>query len=196
MTIAGMLRKLGHNTPRYVDHSGRVRFKPSTNSAVNGFAVTPHTFHGGEEHMPPLDTGRRWWEMPEVLDRDRQEMRVHFPEFREIPASEGLPPAWIGSIDTGYGRFSIAVCHRTDRSLPCVIPLAPKQRRRSEGRFNKQSPHLYLNGHLCVAAADDWNPERDSIATVVAWTAHWHACYVEWHASGQWPTEGFEARAA
>lgn len=195
MTIAGMLRKHGHDTPRYVDGSGKVKFKTGITAAVSGLAVTPHTFHGGEQHTPPV-TSEKWWETPGILERDREEMRVHFPSFYEVPADGEHPPAWAGVIDTGRGRFPVIICHRTDRSLPSIVPAEPNQRQRRQGRHLRKSPHLYLNGNLCVAAAEDWDPERDSIATVVAWTAHWHACYVDWLASGRWPTEGVGTRAA
>ena len=196
MTIAGMLRKHGHDTPRYVDGSGRVRFKTGTTATVSGLAVTPHTFHGGKQHTPPSGASGKWWETPGIIERDREEMRAHFPSFYEVPADDECPPAWAGVIDTGRGKFPVIICHRTDLSLPSVVPAVPNQRQRREGRHVRKSPHLYLNGNLCVAAAEDWNPERDSIATVVAWAAHWHACYVDWLTSGQWPTEGIGARAA
>lgn len=161
-----------------------------------GLALPSHTFHGGEEPASATTQDTKWWNDPAAIQRDREAMRRYFPSFTEVPATADSPPSWQGTIDSGRGRFSILLKHRADHGLPSVVPISPTVRLRSAGRRAVKSPHLYMSGNLCVASADDWDADRDSMATVVAWVAHWHACYVEWFAGGQWPTEGFHASAA
>lgn len=189
MTIAGILRKHGHAHPRFVRSNGLVSFG-ALGGHTGEFAVRPHTFHGGEEHQPTETPTAPWWKLPDALKQDRLQMGQFFPDFTELPPEDGQPPAWYGYIDTGRGKFPILICHKVDHSLPSVIPWKISQRQRNQGRRTVKSPHLYTNGNLCVASQEDWDPERDSLATVVAWTAHWHACYAEWFVSGIWPTEG------
>ena len=65
---------------------------------------------------------------------------------------------------------------------------------RYEGRRFRRPPHLYDSGALCVAATSDWDQERHTTATAVAWGAHWFAAYTEWRMGGHWPTDGFVRR--
>lgn len=196
MTIAGILRRHGHDIPRYVGPNGRVTFHISPHTAASGLAIQPHTFHGGTEHEPDAGPAEQWWKNQETLKRDREAMKKFFPSFVELEASDSEAPGWYGKLDTGRGTFPILVRHRTDQTLPSVVPFAPSIRQRHQGKRTLKSPHLYLNGNLCVASAEDWDPNRDTIATVIAWAAHWHLCYGEWYVSGIWPTEGLDSVAA
>lgn len=176
--------------------SGRLEFHTSQSGAASvGFPMPTHTFHGGDE---PVEASGNdpWWLEAGALDWDRAHMTRYFPGFVEISGSADLAPAWFGRIETRVGKFEIAVIHRFNRSLPKVVPIKPKKRIRRRGRRLIDAPHMYTNGHLCVAATDDWDPARDSVATVVAWAAHWHAFYVEWLFTGVWPSEGYVAEAA
>lgn len=176
--------------------SGRVEFRTSKSAAASvGFPMTTHAFHGGDE--PAEATGKvAWWLIPGALDRDRAEMQKYFPGFVEIGGEIDLAPAWVGVIETRVGEFQIAVIHRFDHGLPKVVPVEPKKRTRRKGRRLIEAPHTYTSGNLCIAAQQDWDPARDSVANVVAWAAHWHAFYVEWLFTGIWPSEGFVAEAA
>ncbi|OMC34463.1 hypothetical protein A5739_05960 [Mycobacterium colombiense] len=196
MTIKEMLRHHGYNCSRVVLPSGRLEFQTSkATTACVGLPLTTHTFHGGDEPVETADNAP-WWLAKGALDRDRAEMKDYFPSFVEIGGDAELAPAWVGLIETRIGHFRIAVIHRFDHSLPKVVPIEPKNRVKRIGRRLIDAPHLYTNGNLCVAAQEDWDCDRDSIATVVAWAAHWHAFYVEWLFTGNWPSEGYIAEAA
>jgi hypothetical protein len=177
--------------------SGRVAFGSDvvTDSAI---PVTAHTFHGGDDPSDEVgDSEARWWDEPGLLSRDIEEMSEHFPQFRLIWPDSSTPPIWVGVIDLGLGaNYEIAIFHRMDHGLPAVRPVTPQKRGRQYGRVWVKSPHLYTSGNLCVADGSDWNSSRDTTVTVVAWAAHWHACYQEWFFTGTWPIESYEAEAA
>ena len=199
MTIVDLLRRHGHNCTRRVLPSGLLVFDDAlpAGSTPAGMPLKQHTFHGGE---PPQeqDTGYTspWWLESGSLDRERAAMAEHFPRFMLVEGTADLPPAWAGAVRARRAEFQIMVMHRRDHGLPTVVPVSPKARRRWVGRRLIGAPHLYTSGDLCVAAAEDWDPEIDTVATVVGWAAHWHACYVEWFFTGKWPTEGYRADAA
>lgn len=195
MSIESILRKHGHNTPRLVLSTGRVVVGPAA-VGVSGLAITSHTFHGGEAPLAMAVSTEPWWKEAGALDADRAAMRRYFPGFVELDDVEGQAPRWGGEIDTGRGKFWIVVQHRTDHSLPRVTPVHPTRRIRTRGRRAEKAPHLFTNGDLCVAAPDDWNAAIDTVATVVAWAAHWHAMYVHWYSGGPWAAESFEAKRA
>jgi len=202
MTIANLLKLHGHNVQRAVSPTGRMIFRNIASTAAATAAklaspmpIKPHTFHGGANPVEKLTTTPEpWWFDDEVMDRDRKAMALYFPGFTETPATKVVPPSWVGTIDTGYGVFGVRMQHRLDHGLPAVVPDRPK--RRLVRGMQVDSPHLFLSGNLCVANADDWDPSTDTIATVVGWTAHWHAAYVDWNFTGIWPMEGYESDAA
>jgi len=199
MTIQSILRHHGFNCARKVLPSGRLVFetnsRASAPTARAGLAVTSHTFHGGDQPTDPTGDPA-WWLMPGELDNDVDAMSTYFPDFKLVSGDEESPPVWYGQIATRLGPFWIAVAHRFDRTLPNVVPIQPASRGRRVGRRFWPAPHLYLNGNLCVAAMEDWEPQRDTVATVVAWAAHWHAFYVEWYFTGKWPAERYVAEAS
>jgi hypothetical protein len=169
-------RSSAHSHP---DH-GYVRKMPS------------HHFHGGEEQPDEVaESPRLWWLDEDNLTRDRVTMALAFPKFVELPGDEATPPIWAGVIDTGRGRFEVAIMHRKDHGLPRVVPLKPHSLGRPLGRRFVKSPHLYLTGNLCVAEQDEWNAETNTVADVAAWTAHWYASYTEWRMTTHWPTAGY-----
>jgi hypothetical protein len=194
MTIAGLLRKHGHDVPRWVSASGALLIGTS---ASTGMPVAPHKFHGGEALTDePLIGGRAWWTDDAALQRDREDMRRWFPAFTELDSNQEAAPAWFGRLDTGSGQFSVGVIHRLSHELPRVVHLGNRHLGKSIGGRWMKPPHTYLDGSLCVAAQEDWDPSRDTIATVVGWTAHWAACYNEWLLNGFWPVDGFVPRVA
>ncbi len=191
MSMFGALRLHGVTAPRIVTATGQL-VVGGTAAATSGLKVTPHTFHGGEEPQVQLTTAR-WWQDEAALERDRSEMSKYFPDFRELDRSDG-PPEWIGVINTGRGRHTVTIAHQVDHGLPRVTPANQRLGRSKRGLW-LHSPHRYLTGNLCFAALEDWDPDRDSIATVVAWVAHWYACYNEWLLVGDWPVPGFSDAA-
>lgn len=192
MGLASLLSHFGIDAPRIVSAVGRV----DVGGSGPGIAITPHTFHGGDDPIEAAEAvPRPWWMDLDALDRERVEMAAWFPGFREVDRGEGEPPAWVGEIDTGRGRFRVLIAHRADRGLPWVIPFSTNLGKNSK-RGRVKPPHLYLSGRLCVAAQDDWDPARDTAVQVVAWTAHWLACYVEWFVTDRWPSEGVRDVAA
>lgn len=200
MTVESILRLHGQDCPRVVLPSGRVILGPRSASYPGAMAIAPHTFHGGAEPFadaPSATEQGLWWSTEGATERDRSEMKAYFPSFQELPSAADLPPAWFGTIVTDLGaRFPILVQHREDHSLPVVIPMSPRRRGKNVGRRWIASPHLYLNGNLCVADVEDWDADRDSIATVVGWAAHWHTCYQAWLFTGRWPIHAFSGEAA
>ena len=192
MTLLQALRALGHEAPRWVSPSGRLVFSDPGREAQ---PVKPHTFHGGKDVAEDANAAvPRWWQTDAEQTRDKAAMAEAFPSFTRLDNPE-RPPAWHGTIDTGYGRFDILIQHRLDHGLPYVVPISPSKRQREQGRRIARAPHLFDSGALCVADQSDWDSEEDTTATVVAWAAHWHACYVSWFSNGQWPTSALRPSA-
>lgn len=195
MSLPRLLSRLSSRTLRFVTIDGRLvtegvtgrpgayshpRFGPVTR-------VTPHTNHGGA--LPVAAPAAPWWKsQPELLAAEIEAMNRAFPGF--VLASED-PPVWLGDLNTGRGTFEVALVHRADHGLPRVVPSKPGLFQRHEGARTCKSPHLYVNGDLCIACQEDWDPARDDATTAVAWTAHWLAAFTEWRIAGrQWPSEG------
>jgi len=197
MSMAGLLAKFGHDAGRWVGPTGRVTIGSGAGGA-GGLRVAPHTFHGGEDPRGDIadDSEAPWWLSDGAMTHEREVMAQAFPSFLEVPGDDANPPAWFGSIDTGRGVFQLMLVHRNDHGLPSVVPLRITRRGKPRGRGWANAPHLYTSGNLCVADTADWAPDRMTIADVVAWAAHWHACYVEWLATDRWPADGVPDVAA
>ncbi|RAM37349.1 hypothetical protein [Arthrobacter globiformis] len=203
MTIAALLRHHGVNVPRWVTIDGQIVFDNVTTTPANSShpahgTVTPvanHTFHGGEN--PPADKGTEtspWWNDAPRFNRHRAAMDKSFPGWVYLAATDDEAPSWGGTIDTGRGKFLVAIYPRRDEGLPRITVLGPKLGVNA-GRRWIPSPHLYLNGTLCVAAAEDWNPREHTVATAASWAAHWLAAYTEWRMTRRWPVEGSQGIA-
>lgn len=198
MSMPALLSHFGINTTRYVTTAGEIVFDGVTKT-ISGYshatlgAVTPvahHTFHGGEDQPADELSATVWWHSPEEIDRHVDAMKRSFPGFVHVPPDDDGAPSWIGEIDTGRGRFTIAIVLRRDRGLPSVrVVKGPRLGVTVGGRW-VPSPHLYLNGNLCVADRDDWVPEEHTAATVTGWAAHWLAAYTEWRFKRTWPIDG------
>jgi hypothetical protein len=206
MTIAALLRHHGVNVPRFVTVDGRIVFDDvtSTDAGLHSHAtlgtVTPvvsHTFHGGAEE-PGIggDPSAVGWADDDEIRRHTEAMTMAFPSFTYVPPEEDLNPCWVGVIDTGRGKFRVAVTLRRDRGLPRVAVLGGVRLGVASGRRWRPSPHLYDSGNLCVADSGDWKPEEHTVATVVAWASHWLAAYTEWRMTRQWPVEGVRTNVA
>lgn len=194
MTIPALLKHHGVDVPRYVTVDGRIVFD-EVNVAATGAThpvhgplslVAPHTFHGGVE-LPSVARDDTWCEG--ALLRHKNAMGVAFPGFTFASPVGNQPPAWFGLINTGRGRFKVGVFLRRDAGIPSIRVFGPRLGAYSSGRWI-ESPHLYLNGNLCVADQSDWNPKEHTVATATAWAAHWLAAYTEWRMSRRWPVEG------
>lgn len=185
MSLAALFRYHDHPVPLYALPNGRLVKEPT------GMPVSGHTFHGGAVVTDTATGGEAWWLKEGAVARDEHAMSLHFPGFTKHDATIDLLPAWSGKIDSGYGAFDVLIVHRNDRGLPRVVPQKPGILTRREGKRTISSPHLYLNGDLCIASREDWDPERDNIATVISWTAHWYACFIQWRLTGKWPQESY-----
>jgi hypothetical protein len=205
MTIAALLRHHGIDVPRFVTVDGTIVFDGVLPDRAGGFRhstlgvvtpVAPHVFHGGTQ-TPDKVTGsaRRWWEDELEIQRHQDAMASAFPGFMELPREEA-PPAWGGVIDTGRGRFRIMVVCRRDQGIPAVIPVTPARLGKSRQGHWTRTEHLYDKGNLCVADSADWDPSVHTVATAVAWAAHWLAAYTEWRMSDRWPIAGCTADVA
>lgn len=137
-----------------------------------------------------LPTKPWWLNEPERLRAEVDRMREAFPGFT-LHSPRGTP-TWLGTINTGRGRFVVVVEHYSDRSmLPRVEVLKPRRLERKEGRRYRPSEHLYIDGSVCYAERADWRPEDGHDATtVVAWVACWLASYTQWRMTGWWPYRG------
>lgn len=204
MSIAALLHHHGVDVPRYVTVNGQIVFddvqaSPSGYTHSSLGVVTParnHTFHGGEEASD--DAAREdapWCSDDARLQRHISAMEHSFPGFIYVAASDGVGPCWGGELDTGRGKFKVLIVTRQDEGLPRVMVVGPKLGLPS-GRSWTPSPHLYLNGNLCVAGQDEWDPQEHTVATVTAWAAHWLAAYTEWRMTRRWPTEGVQTLVA
>lgn len=205
MSMPALLSHFGINTARFVTAAGEIVFD-GVSTTANGFShathglVTPvatHTFHGGEKEPYDRTCGpAAGWEEGEQLNRHVEAMKRAFPNFGFVPPSDDLAPCWIGEINTGRGRFTIAIILRRGRGLPSVCVVDGPPLGVNAGRKWVPSPHLYLDGSLCVADRGDWNPDEHTAATVAAWAAHWLAAYTEWRMSRRWPVEGVRTVAS
>lgn len=204
MSMPALLSHFGINTARFVTQTGEIVFDGVTKTA-SGFthaslgAVTPiveHTFHGGEDEPDDGPDGPTvWWDDEHQVKRHIDAMEKAFPNFVYVPPDDDGGPCWGGIIDTGRGKFEVGIFPRRDQGLPRVVVFncrlgAPA------GRKWQNSPHLYLNGNLCVADLEDWDPAQHTVATVAAWAAHWLAAYTEWRMSRRWPVEGVHTVAS
>jgi len=202
MSMPALLSHFGINAARFVTTTGEVIFEGVTATGGGGFThathgtVTPvakHTFHGGaEESDAGHDGPTAWWNNEDEINRHIDAMKQSFPHFVYVAAADDLSPCWIGEINTGRGRFKIAIIVRRDRRLPSVAVVNGPPLGVHAGYKWEPSPHLYLNGNLCVADRDDWNPDEHTAATVTAWAAHWLAGYTEWRIRRRWPIEGVQ----
>lgn len=198
MSMPALLSHFGINTARFVTSTGQIVFDGVTKTGT-GFthatfgAVTPvakHTFHGGKEGTDADQNSTAvWWDDPDQIQRHIQAMEKAFPSFVYAAPQDGSGPCWVGIIDTGRGRFKIGIYLRRDQGLPRVV-VFNRRLAMPAGRWWQPSPHLYVNGNLCVADADDWHPVEHTAATATAWAAHWLAAFTEWRMSRQWPGEG------
>lgn len=204
MSIPSLLHHHGIDVPRYVTVNGQIVFDDVQATSV-GFthkalgAVAPvanHTFHGGEEASDNASESiEAWWEGETGVQRHIAAMEEAFPGFIYIAAHDGLGPCWGGELDTGRGRFKVLIMTRNDEGLPRVTVVGPRLGVHA-GRRWIASPHLYLNGNLCLADESEWDPETHTVATVTAWAAHWLAAYTEWRMTRRWPTEGVQTLVA
>jgi hypothetical protein len=204
MSMPALLSHFGINAARYVTTSGEIIFDGVTmvgsgfTHATHG-AVTPvarHTFHGAEDEPDDSHHGATvWWDDENQVSRHVEAMQKAFPGFAYVPPEDGSGPCWGGTIDTGRGTFEIGIFPRRDQGLPRVV-VFNRRLGAQAGRKWEKPPHLYLNGNLCVAEVDDWDPAEHTVATVTAWAAHWLAAYTEWRMERLWPVEGVHAVAS
>jgi hypothetical protein len=201
MSLPSLLRHVGAHIPRGVTVDGRVLTGHAAARAVAAGAATtvlPHVFHGGTAPVleTPTPTGkdryaRAWWEIDhDARDADIATVTAAFPSFT-YDDTDGVH-RFEGLINTGRGRFFVAIVGDPAGGMPHVVPVRPKALGRHEGRRGfRRADHTYTNGNLCVADRDDWDPEVHSTAAVIAWTAHWYAAYTDWLLGGPWPTGGY-----
>ena len=176
MSLPTLLSHFGIDRKRYVTASGIVVFDGvastpdgSHTHPVYG-AVTPvqtHTFHGDMPEPSDAPPGpNNWWNNAVDIDRNIEAMKQAFPGFTYLPPDDETSPCWFGEIDTGRGRYTIGVILRRDKGLPFVTLLNGRRLGVNAGRRWIPSPHLYLNGNLCIASPDDWDFDRHTAATV------------------------------
>lgn len=202
MSIASLLSHHGMAVPRYVSVDGRIVFDGVTASPAGMThhtlgPVTPvrdHTFHDGFDPATPIRPNL-WWSKPGALDSHLAAMARAFPGFKYIAPTGVTAPTWRGKVDTGRGSFILEAALRPDRGLPSLKVIGPKLGAFSSGRW-VPSPHLYINGNLCIADQSDWNRDHDDVSVAVAWGAHWLAAYTEWRMSRRWPADGTRAHEA
>ncbi|MGX1562881.1 hypothetical protein [Streptomyces sp. NPDC055506] len=189
MSIPTLLRHVGINAPRSVTVDGRIVLDGAHTVSQPITKMEPHRFHGGEDPSPVRSEFQSaWWNTdPAGRQSDVEAMRAAFPAFTLVD-DEG-DYFYFGEINTGRGVFPVAVFPQVNKSLPSVR--TTRRLGRQEGKRWKKPPHLYTSDALCIAGASDWNPERHSTATAVAWAAHWFAAYTEWRMRGFWPTDGY-----
>lgn len=195
MSIPALLRRVGLSAPRGVSIDGRILFGEALAASLAEGTASPlirHTFHGGEQTAPPC--GPPWWSDDDARERDVAAVRAAFPGFHLDQADGGY--SWQGTLNTGHGRFEVRVEGSPANRLPRVRPVRPAALGRNFGRRGLMRPeHMFLNGDLCVADESDFDPARDTTATVIAWVAHWYAAYVDWRIDGRWVVEGYRPRA-
>lgn len=196
MSISTLLRHVGLHAPRGVSVDGRVLTGDALAAGLaagTATRLTPHTFHGGEDPADD-DNVEPWWIDEVARERDVAAVRRAFPGFRLDDANGGY--AWTGMIDTGRGHFEVSLDGNPNHRLPRIRPIHPSRVGRNHGRRGFRRPdHTFLSGNLCVAEEADFDPARDTTATVIGWVAHWCAAYVDWYVGGHWNVEGYRPHA-
>lgn len=206
MSMPALLSQFGIDTQRFVTVDGRAIFDGVSSGSAGSFAhaehgpvssMSSHTFHGDGPEPVDAPSDRRWWDDDAKLQRHIDVTAAAFPGFQQYEDDdETNPPAWYGDINTGRGTFLVMVVTRKDEGLPRVrVIRGGKLGVSVNGRW-RSSPHLFDNGSLCIADQSDWDPETHTVATAVAWTAHWLAAFTEWRILRRWPVDGFLANAA
>ncbi len=201
MTMTSLLRQVGIDVPRGVTVDGRLlvgRPAVAAISAGTAKAVAPTLHHGGPAPVlepPATDAPSRyadaWWNVDPVARADDiAAVARWFPGFRHDATGGGHN--FTGVIDTGRGRFRVAVVGNPDGGQPHLVPIQPRALGRREGRGFRRSEHLYDNGNLCVAREEDWHPAKHNTVTAIAWAAFWYATYTDWRLGGPWPTPGYQ----
>ncbi|PKQ18073.1 MAG: hypothetical protein CVT68_05270 [Actinobacteria bacterium HGW-Actinobacteria-8] len=199
MSMPALLSHFGIDAARYVTTGGEIVFGGVHASAAGTFThvdhgvVTPvanHTFHGGTDEPTDSEATAEWWHDEPEIRRHIDAMQHAFPHFIYLTPEDAGTPCWVGDLDTGRGQFRVAIVMRRDRGLPFVRLVGGAKLGVNAGRRWTQSPHLYLNGNLCVASQGDWNADEHTAATAATWAAHWLAAFTEWRMSRHWPTEG------
>lgn len=223
MSISNLLGHFGIHVPRYITLDGQMIRDGVTTTATGALhhpshgpvtAVTPHTFHAGVEAADRDDastlttaagvtgtttptTPARWFDDPAEVDRHDTAVRAVLPGFALNPAGTAnttTPPSWSGVINTGRGRFAVAIHSRTDGGLPRIEPTQPRRLGKYRAGRWVPAPHIFTNQNLCIAGEDDWNPDEHTIAVAALWTAHWYAAYTEWFMTDRWPQDGYHPR--
>lgn len=206
MSIPSLLGHFGISDQRFVTADGRIIFDGVQKSPLGvGYthaefgsvtAMASHRFHGDVPEPTDLATHNGWWKNDAELDRHIRAVSAAFPGFAQVSLDPATPPAWAGTLDTGRGKFTVGILTKRDRGLPSVVMLSKQRLGMPTGRSWKPAPHLYLNGNLCVADTSDWDPSEHTVATVIAWSAHWLAAYTEWRMTRRWPVAGAQQIAA
>jgi len=205
MSMPALLSHFGIDKARFVTTTGQVVFDGVRTHDTGGFThvdygtVTPvarHTFHGGTDEPSDSLHQAAWWDDEKAITRHVEAMECAFPGFIYLPADDDMAPCWVGVVDTGRGRFKIGILLRRDRGLPFVRLVDGPRLGVNAGRRWVPSPHLFLNGNLCIADQNDWNPDVHTAATAAGWAAHWLAAYTEWRITRRWPVEGVHAVAS
>lgn len=196
MSISTLLRHVGLQAPRGVSIDGRILTGDALTAGLaagTASQLSPHTFHGGEDPAEDEDV-EPWWTEDVLRERDIAAVRSSFPGFRLDETDGGY--TWTGTIDTGRGRFEVSIEGNPNHRLPRIHPTRPSRIGRNFGRRGFRQPeHIFLSGNLCVAEDADFDPVRDTTATVIAWVAHWYAAYVDWYVDGRWSVDGYRPRA-
>lgn len=203
MSLPSLLRHVGAHIPRGVTVDGRVLTGHTAAAAVAAGTATgmaPHAFHGGaapaiaDAATPAGSHARAWWNADNAArDVDVAEVAARFPGFRCDDTDGGH--RFDGLIDSGRGRFRVAIVGDPLGEMPHVVPVQPRALGRREGRRGfRRADHTYTNGNLCVADKGAWDPELHTTVDVIAWTAHWYAAYSDWLLGGPWPTDGYLPR--
>lgn len=199
MSLPDLLRHVSARVPRAVAIDGRlITGSAAVSAAAAGTAtlVMPHTNHGGVQGVldapSPAGTARyarAWWNADTAArDADVAAVSRAFPGFAYDGSDGGH--RFEGVIDTGRGRFRVAVVGNPDGGLPRVVPVQPRAMGRVEGRGFRRPEHVYTNGNLCVAAEEDWLPGYGTVVAI-AWAANWYASYTDWRLGGPWVSDGY-----
>lgn len=100
----------------------------------------------------------------------------------ELVWRSALTPSPLSRTYTVELRFKVKTSKSLDRLS--VVVLDPPLR----DRQGERPPHLYPGDRLCLylPRAQEWNPSKLLLDTIVPWTSEWLLHYEVWQATGEW----------
>jgi hypothetical protein len=99
----------------------------------------------------------------------------------DLPSKDPLPEAVNLVVPQGYSFEMYLPNNRQHPRFHAVDPVISRA-------IHPNHPHLFLNSGICLYACHlhVWNPDKDSLLTLMTWLSVWFACHAIWEQGGGW----------